>query len=147
VGAAATHLQQRFLRPEPRVALGRRLRTIASAAMDVSDGLLGDLTKLCAASNCGAQLDVGLLPASAAMRELFSPDACLDYALAGGDDYEIIFSVSPSQAAALAAKAAEPPLTRIGVMTAGQGVQCTRGGAPFAPRRTGYDHFAHSGQT
>jgi thiamine-monophosphate kinase len=145
-GAAATHLQRRFLRPEPRVALGRRLRTIASAAMDVSDGLLADLAKLCAASNCGARLDVDRLPASAAMRELFPQDACLDYALAGGDDYELIFAVPPEQAAVLTTTAGETSLTRIGVMTAGQSVQCTRGGAPFTPRRTGYDHFAVSGQ-
>jgi thiamine-monophosphate kinase len=92
-------------------------------------------------------LDVGRLPTSAPMRELFSLDACLDYALAGGDDYELIFTVPTSRAAALTAKQSEPPLTRIGVMTAGQGVQCTRGGAPFTPRRTGYDHFAGSGQT
>lgn len=143
---AAAHLQQRFLRPQPRVALGRRLRTIASAAMDVSDGLLTDLAKLCAASNCGAQLDVDRLPQSAAMRGLFSADECLDYALAGGDDYEILFTAAPKQAAALTARAGEPPLTKIGVMTAGQGVQCTRGGAPFTPRRAGYDHFASSGQ-
>lgn len=146
-GAAAAHLQRRFLRPEPRVALGRQLRTIASAAMDVSDGLLADLGKLCAASNCGSQLDVDRLPTSAAMRELFAEEACIDYALAGGDDYEIIFTVPPQQAAALAANAGEAPLTSIGVMTAGQDVQCTRGGTPFTPRRTGYDHFARSGQT
>jgi thiamine-monophosphate kinase len=144
-GAAATHLQRRFFRPEPRVALGRRLRTIASAAMDVSDGLLTDLAKLCEASNCGAQLDVDRLPASAAMRELFPENACIDYALAGGDDYELIFTVPPQQAGALTATAGEPALTKIGVITAGRSVQCTRGGAPFAPRRTGYDHFSTPG--
>jgi thiamine-monophosphate kinase len=145
-GAAATHLQRRFLRPEPRVTLGRRLRTIASAAMDVSDGLLADVAKLCEASKCGTQLDVDRLPASVAMRELFPEDACLDYALSGGDDYELIFTVPPQQAAALTTSAGEPSLTKIGVMTAGQSVQCIRAGAPFTPRRTGYDHFAESGQ-
>ena len=57
-GAAADHLRRRFLRPEPRVELGRRLRTIASAAMDVSDGLIVDLSKLCKASRCGARVEL-----------------------------------------------------------------------------------------
>lgn len=140
---ATAQLQWRFLRPRPRVALGRQLRTLATAAMDVSDGLLTDLQKLCAASRCGARLDIDALPPSAAMRELFDADAAIDYALAGGDDYELIFTLPPDRLPELLAQR-DPalPLTRIGVMTAGGGVQCERHGAPFTPRRTGYDHFA-----
>jgi thiamine-monophosphate kinase len=90
-------LQWRFLRPRPRIALGRQLRTVASAAMDVSDGLLTDLQKLCAASQCGALLSIDALPPSPAMQELFDADTALDYALAGGDDYELIFTLPPDQ--------------------------------------------------
>lgn len=140
---AFDHLQRRFLKPQPRVALGRQLRTIANAAMDVSDGLLTDLRKLCAASACGAQLNVDALPASAAMLELFGEEASIDYALAGGDDYELIFTLPPDRVAELMAQS-DPalPLTNIGVITQGSGVQCLRRGAPFTPERSGYDHFA-----
>lgn len=142
-GEPAAHLIQRFLRPEPRVALGRELRTVASAAMDVSDGLLTDLQKLCAASGCGAQLDVDALPASTAMRQSFDADTCLQYALAGGDDYEILFAISPERVHELTRRPdPRPNVTRIGVMTAGSGVQCIRNGQPFVMQRAGYDHFA-----
>ena len=140
---AAALLQWRFLRPRPRVALGRQLRTVATSAMDVSDGLLTDLAKLCAASRCGARLDINTLPLSAAMLELFDEDAAIDYALAGGDDYELIFTLPPDRVPELLAQR-DPalPLTKIGVITAGSGVQCVRHGRAFTPRRTGYDHFA-----
>jgi thiamine-monophosphate kinase len=140
---ATAQLQWRFLRPRPRIALGRQLRAVATAAMDVSDGLLVDLQKLCAASGCGARLVVDALPHSAAMRELFDADTALDYALAGGDDYELIFTLPPDRLPSLLAQR-DPvvQLTNIGTITAGSGVQCERHGAPFVPRRTGYDHFA-----
>jgi thiamine-monophosphate kinase len=142
-GPAAAHLQHRFLRPQPRVALGRHLRMLASAAMDVSDGLLADVEKLCAASGCGAQIDIDALPASAAMRELFDPETCLRYALAGGDDYELIFTAAPQVAASLlASQDPDLPITAIGTLTAGAGVQCRRQGHPYLPPRLGYDHFA-----
>ncbi|AMN47515.1 hypothetical protein ACG33_10475 [Steroidobacter denitrificans] len=166
-GEAAARLQQRFLRPVPRIALGRLLRGIASAAMDVSDGVLADLRKLCAASACAAYVDVDALPRSTALETLFPPDACLRHALAGGDDYELLFTVPASRLAALEAALAAvpaaaassagetlPQVRRIGVMCAGQGVQCLRQGQPFElpssgdQRRQddrpqgGYDHFA-----
>lgn len=140
---AGAQLQWRFLRPRPRIVLGRQLRTLASAAMDVSDGLLTDLQKLCAASRCGALLDIDALPSSAAMRELFDADTAIDYALAGGDDYELLFTLPPARLPDLMMQR-DPalPLTTIGVITTGSGVDCRRHGAAFTPRRTGYDHFA-----
>jgi thiamine-monophosphate kinase len=140
---AAALLQWRFLRPRPRVALGRQLRAVATSAMDVSDGLLTDLAKLCAASRCSARLDINALPLSAAMQELFDEDTAIDYALAGGDDYELIFTLPPDRVPELLAQR-DPalPLTKIGVITAGSGVQCVRHGRAFTPRRSGYDHFA-----
>lgn len=144
----AAQLQWRFLRPRPRVALGRQLRTMATAAMDVSDGLLIDLQKLCAASHCGALLSIDSLPPSPAMRELFDPDTAIDYALAGGDDYELIFTLPPAKLPELLAQR-DPavPLSSIGVIVAGSGVKCERNGAPFVPRRSGYDHFAVDGSS
>ncbi|HEY6643604.1 thiamine-phosphate kinase [Povalibacter sp.] len=135
--AASRHLQRRFLRPEPRVSLGRELRTLASAAMDVSDGLLTDLDKLCAASHCGARVDIDKVPTSAAMQELFDAATCADFALAGGDDYELLFTVSPDRAAAVPASA-----SCIGVITEGTTVSCLRDGQPVTVARRGYDHFS-----
>jgi thiamine-monophosphate kinase len=139
-------LQWRFLRPRPRIALGRQLRTVASAAMDVSDGLLTDLQKLCAASHCGALLSIDALPPSPAMQDLFDADTALDYALAGGDDYELLFTLPPDKLPdVLAQRDPAVPLASIGVIIEGSGVQCQRNGAPFVPRRSGYDHFAADG--
>lgn len=141
-GASADHLRQRFLRPQPRVALGRQLRTLASAAMDVSDGLLTDLEKICAASGCGAQLDVDALPVSTAMRDLFDADTCIEYALAGGDDYELLFTVRPGLSVpGTCSGVSSAPVTRIGAITAGSGAHCIRDGRPFRLQRRGYDHF------
>lgn len=141
--AASTQLRQRFLRPEPRVALGRALRTIASAAMDISDGLLTDLSKLCAASRCGAVIDVDLLPPSASMAQMFGARACIEHALAGGDDYEILFTVSPQRAPHVVRElSAVCACTQIGTITSQEGVECRQGQQPFVIERTGFDHFA-----
>jgi thiamine-monophosphate kinase len=141
---ATTRLKRRFLRPEPRVALGRALRTIASAAMDISDGLLTDLDKLCAASGCGARVEIDALPISLELLQTFDREDCVDYALAGGDDYEIIFAVPPARVADLPLIGV--PYVQIGVMT-GTEVECWRAGRPFVPRRRGYDHFATPGRS
>jgi thiamine-monophosphate kinase len=143
-GESAMHLRRRFLRPSPRITLGRKLRTAASAAMDVSDGLLTDLQKLCAASGCGARLNVDALPRSPQMRELFGPQACEDYALAGGDDYELLFAVPAGHSALVSSLSADVALTQIGTIVEGAGVQCLSGGKPYLAARAGYDHFAGS---
>jgi thiamine-monophosphate kinase len=137
--AAAGRLQQRFLRPIPRVKLGRQLREFATAAMDVSDGLLTDLDKLCAASHCGASIDVDALPISADLRATFDEDTCLDYALAGGDDYELLFTIPRESLSRLSSL--DVTCTAIGEITASSRVVCQRAGVPVAIKRRGYDHF------
>lgn len=142
-GESAAFLTHRFLRPRPRIELGRQLRTFATAAMDVSDGLLTDLKKLCAASGVGAQLNVDLLPESAAMRELFDADDGLQFALAGGDDYELLFTLPADRAAAVVnSLQLQQRVTQIGVITVDTDVTCLRDGQPFRIKRAGYDHFA-----
>ena len=136
---AIARLQRRFARPTPRLGLGRALRGFATAAMDISDGLLTDLDKLCAASHCGASVDVDALPPSADLLATFDRDACVDYALAGGDDYEIICTVPPAALARLSAL--DVKCTPIGEITSEPGVVCRRGSTPFSARRRGYDHF------
>jgi thiamine-monophosphate kinase len=91
--ATADLLVQAHLRPEPRVPLGQVLRDHgASAAMDLSDGLMGDLPKILAASNVSAEIDLRAIPVAAAVRALF-PEQWLDLATRGGEDYELLFTV------------------------------------------------------
>ena len=129
----AAAFEARFLFPTPRVALGQALLPLASACIDVSDGLVGDLGKLAAASGCAAVLDVDALPSTA-------PRHCV---LHGGDDYELLFTVPPARVAAVAAL---PGVTRIGEMRAGDGVTLRESGRETAAASVagpaGYDHFA-----
>src|SRR5690606_15147804 len=90
---ATQHLIERFLRPTPRVASGRALRTFASAAMDVSDGLLIDLERLCVASGVGAKLDLAADMLSRELRQSFDEASAWRFALSGGDDYELLFTL------------------------------------------------------
>jgi thiamine-monophosphate kinase len=142
---AADFLVHRFLYPEPRVHLGRLLRTIASAAIDVSDGLLADLSHILAQSHCGAEIDLEALPGSSAMHEIFSDRDCERMSLAGGDDYELLFTVPPEHLPAVTALRDIPQDVRvspIGKIVTGQGVACFRERQPVAVERHGYDHFA-----
>lgn len=136
-------LLRRYRYAEPRLALGRALRGLASAAMDVSDGLLGDLQKLCRASAVGARLDLEQLPVSAQLASRFCRADCERFVLFGGDDYELLFTVPADRAAAIeAARPSELPVRRIGVIEAGAGVRCERDGRVEELRGGGYDHFA-----
>jgi len=145
--ASAEHraLRDRFLRPAPRLAQGLALGGLASAAIDVSDGLAADLGHICDASGCGAVIDVEQLPLSAELLALFPPQAAQTYALSGGDDYELCFTASPAQAQAIE-QALEPFDTRvhpIGQLTEEPGVIFRRAGEPFRPASRGYAHFDH----
>jgi len=136
-------LQERFLWPEPRVAAGRALGRVASAAIDVSDGLVADLGRLCTASGCGATIDAERLPMSAELLSLFPPQTAESYALSGGDDYELCFTAAPAQAQTVDAvlEAAGCRARKIGRLVAGDAVQCRRDGEPFEPGASGYRHF------
>ena len=89
----AKYLRERFLFPTPRVALGERLRKFASACIDVSDGLLGDLSKLAQASGCGAQIEFERVPVSESLLTAVGNERARTLALTGGEDYELCFSV------------------------------------------------------
>jgi thiamine-monophosphate kinase len=136
-------LIHRFNYPAPRVSLGQAARGLASAAMDLSDGLVGDLPKLAQASGLAAHVEIEKLPLSAALRSAASPPQSRDWALGGGDDYELLFAISPDRFPALerAARQLNLTLTTIGNLRAGAGVTWSLDGADFAPRVSGYDHF------
>lgn len=139
-GAIDPALRARLDRPTPRVALGHALRGLASACIDVSDGLLADLGHLCAASGVGAEVEVDALPASPAIAVAFDAEARRRLQATGGDDYELCFSAQPAQREAIAAL---PGTTRIGRIVAGDGVRATTAtGQPWQPARAGYQHFA-----
>jgi thiamine-monophosphate kinase len=111
--------------------------------MDVSDGLLGDLGKLCAASGAGARLDLDRLPVSDELLRRHSRVECEQFVLCGGDDYELLFTLPPAGAQQLEAELARSTaLRRIGVIEADAGVRCMRGGVPVNVSGGGYDHFA-----
>jgi thiamine-monophosphate kinase len=139
-----SHLQQRYLLPEPRNALADAVLEYASAAMDVSDGLAGDLAKLCRASSIAAEVDVAHVPLSDATRAAISADpALLETVLAGGDDYEILLTLSPQNLGAVraAARAAGVAIAGIGHVTAGEGAHFMRDGSPLSLTRASYSHF------
>lgn len=137
-------LIRRFDYPCPRVELGLAARAIATAAMDLSDGLVGDLPKLAQASGVHAHVSVERLPLSAALRAAVNPEQARDWALAAGDDYELLFAVPPQRYAELesAAQRLNLTLTAIGELRSGEGVSWCLNGEHFAPSGRGFDHFA-----
>jgi thiamine-monophosphate kinase len=139
-GRARDALLHRFHEPEPRVALGIALRGLASACIDVSDGLAGDLAKLCAASGVGADIDSGELPLSAGLCAVAGPSERLRCALAGGDDLELLFTAPAAARPQLAALDAGVLLRRIGTVGEAAGVRVD-GAAPERETGHGFDHF------
>jgi thiamine-monophosphate kinase len=140
------HLLGRYLLPQPRNAIAEALRQHASAAMDVSDGLAGDLRKLCAASGVAAQIEVARVPLSDAARQALACDpALIETALTGGDDYEVVATVPASARDALLAeaKAAGIALTEIGIIRADPpGVRfLDQDGKPLLFKKASFSHF------
>jgi thiamine-monophosphate kinase len=138
-------LRRRFMYPEPRVALGQALRGLASACIDVSDGLAADAGKLAVASNCGVRINVESLPLSSALLAASTNAAKL--ALTGGDDYELCFTVAPARVDELRLQLTNVkcPVTCIGVLESGSDVRVLQAGKPFYCDLRGYDHFTLRG--
>jgi thiamine-monophosphate kinase len=144
--AASDALVSRYRIPQPRNVLARAVRDYATAAMDVSDGLAGDLTKLCAASGVSATVDVADVPLSAAAADLIARNViCVETLIAGGDDYEVLCTVPPARCDALiaAGKAAGVAVTAIGTIVAGQERPrfLDGQGQELALKRLSYSHF------
>ena len=130
--------------PQPRVTLGLALRGVASSAIDLSDGLVGDLGHVLQRSGVGALLQADALPRSAvlAAQPLAVQRQCV---LAGGDDYELLFTAPPAQRDAVlaAGRLAGVALTRCGTIVAGQGLRIVdAAGSEMPPAWAGFDHFA-----
>lgn len=146
-GDAFERARARMEMPTPRVELGQALRGVAHAAIDVSDGLLGDLGHILKRSRVGAQVDTGWLQGSPAV----SPDLLalpwlrrLDFALAGGDDYELLFTAPVRERERVHALASDAgvPVTRIGRISAESGLRVMDPqGQPINRRFASFDHF------
>ena len=136
-------LESRLNRPTPRLAEGIAMRDLASAAIDLSDGLSADLGHVLAASAVGATIYANALPRSPALESSVSHEQTVQLALAGGDDYELCFTAAPQRHEALQAawRDLDSPLTCIGRIESRPGLRCLAadGSRLAAPR--GYQHF------
>lgn len=138
-------LRMRLDRPTPRVALGRALRGIATACIDVSDGLLADLRHVCKASGVDARIEVEALPASHALRACVGREQQRVLQATGGDDYELCFTAPADarDAVLLAAASAGVSVQRVGGIDAGSGgVACAADGSAWSAPAAGWVHFA-----
>ena len=138
-------LRHRYDLPQPRLALGRLIAPLATASMDVSDGLLQDLGHICRASHLGAEIRLQAVPLSP---DFVQAGFTVTQAVGFGDDYEILFTAPPGQAPALqeSARQSRVDITRIGRMIPGQGVTCLDdAGQKVAIARQGWQHFRTDG--
>jgi thiamine-monophosphate kinase len=138
-------LIERLNRPTPRLAAGTALRGKATACVDVSDGLLADLGHICSASGVAAEIEAALLPRSSALLELYDETTVLRFALSGGDDYELCFTVPAARMADLQAGLARLGCgaTKIGRIVKGNGVRVRAAdGEWLTTDRPGWEHFA-----
>jgi thiamine-monophosphate kinase len=141
-------LSLRLQRPTPRIDVGLALTGIASAAIDVSDGLLSDLGHICGNSNVGAELDLDSIPLSAAVSEYLRQGGEWERVLTGGDDYELCFTASPQGSGALEALGRELDcsLTPVGRIVSEAGIRCrTADGSELSFTNSGYEHFQDNG--
>jgi thiamine-monophosphate kinase len=138
-------LRARLDRPGPRIAAGLALRGIASACIDVSDGLLADLNHVCAGSRVGAEIEADALPVSPELAAAFDARTRRDLALSGGDDYELCFTAPPVLEEEIVGKLARAGCgaTRIGHIVAGSGVRVLGADAhEIEVVHAGWEHFS-----
>ncbi|WOG27301.1 thiamine-phosphate kinase [Endozoicomonas sp. 8E] len=135
------HLLERFYRPTPRIALGQwLLENGATAALDISDGLLGDLGHILNASQVGAEVNTSLVPVSKELKSLLGLEKARKLALTGGDDYELCFTWPDRKKLLLPdSLLAENPVTCIGRITSAAGLMDAETAQPLSPRA--YQHF------
>lgn len=139
----AHYFRQRLNRPQPRIALGLLLRDIATAAIDISDGLAADLQHILDSSQCGASLEIEKLPFSPQALTVNDAVNLQELALTGGDDYELCFTVPKSASHRLPAleKQFAIRLTCIGQIETAPGLRIKRGDVTIDVNKTGYRHF------
>lgn len=143
-GALASTCLQKLHRPVARVELGSALLSLATAALDISDGLVADLGHIVEASGVAARLEYGKIPIVPGLESRRDEALIQDAILGGGDDYELCFSAPGYNRTKieLLAEQLDLPLTRIGVIEAGKGIFVEgKDGEQLRVRRAGFDHF------
>ncbi len=140
MGDSEKYFITRLNQPTARVNLGLSLLGIANACVDVSDGLLADIAHIAEASQCGIQLDLNAIPLPA----ISDTEQARRYALSGGDDYELVFTVASSNQAKLDKLISQTdlPISRIGEVVATKGIQLLDNNKPVDLPRFGYEHFS-----
>jgi thiamine-monophosphate kinase len=147
-GEVSSQLRERLDRPTPRVALGLALRGLASAMIDISDGLAADLGHILESSRVGAEIRLDSLPLSPSVAEAVAEGGDWTLPLASGDDYELCFCVPPERAGEIPeiAERCGCVLTQIGKIRRRDGLLCLGpDGSPFTLASTGFDHFPQLG--
>lgn len=141
--AAFNYFMSRYYRPTPKLVEGQMLRGIANSAIDISDGLMADLGHICRASGVGASIDLERIPMSEALTKLASKEQVLKWALSGGDDYELCFTVPAEQTSKIDTLIQQNKLsaTAIGEIQHGSDVTCLNKGKVLTVTKTGYQHF------
>jgi thiamine-monophosphate kinase len=141
--AADARLRERFLYPTPRIDLGVALRGLASACIDVSDGLAGDALKIAEASGCGVAIEAETTLVSPALLAMPDRERALRAALTGGDDYELCFTVPANRLAELPSRLinVKCPVTCIGVLEHAPGLRVRDRGQPVNFALQAFDHF------
>ena len=137
IAAAAKRLHE----PEPRVALGQRLRGLASAAIDISDGLAGDLGHILERSGVGAVVRYEDIPKDRSFRGFKDPDLEKQCVLSGGDDYELLFTAPRKSRSSVEALGAHVPLSCIGEIVSGRALRILNQAGTAMPHQGGFDHF------
>lgn len=138
------YLINRHYYPTPRVLAGQALRTLATSAIDLSDGLISDIGHVLKASNVGAIIDVSQIPLSTSLKANLSREDALSYALTGGEDYELLFTVPESQRGAIdtALIHAGVKFVKIGQICAGDKLKLVDDGKAFMPVSRSFEHFS-----
>lgn len=142
--AIINQVQEKLDFPKPRVLAGQAIREYASAAIDISDGLLADLGHICQASNVGANIVLDAIPLSQAMTQSLLFDDAIDLALNGGDDYELLFTVSEDKKIGLETALSQTgtPFTCIGQLNATQTISTTLNKKPVPIKNSCFEHFS-----
>lgn len=138
------YLRERFYYPQPRLHEAQLINSLASAAIDISDGLVADLGHICAASDVAGVIDVGNLPLSPALLAMDDLTQARQWALTGGDDYELCFTVAPENMPEIAMLIAEGKLhaSIVGEILLGSGVRCELAEQEFMLTQASYQHFS-----
>ena len=137
------YLMKRFFRPSARIEIGQALKNIASSAIDISDGLYADAQKLLKASGLGGHLKIDQIPRSDEIIKFYNEKMIIDFALSGGDDYELLFT-APSDSLTKIQRIANQlnqRITVIGEVENSMKIRCSKNGKPFEYHSDGYLHF------